>query len=110
VLFVMHGGLMLFDAVRPRLLRRFAIVPRERREPAMSGAGESLLFGLYIRVFVMQISIIIGAWFALLLGTAGAALFLIAVKTAVDLSFQVLAQKFKAAWLAAKAAQARSQD
>src|SRR5262245_34950419 len=107
-LFVMHGVLMLLDSAGPRLLRAFAIVPRERREPAIPGAAEAVIFGLYIRIFV-QVSIILGGWFALLLGNKGAALFLVAVKTAVDLTFQILAQKFHAAWLAAKADRGKAQ-
>ena len=54
----------------------------------------------------MQVTIIIGAWFAMLLGNVGALLFLITVKTAVDLSFQVIAERFHAAWLNAKSEQA----
>ena len=51
----------------------------------------------------MQVTIIIGAWFAMLVGNAGALVFLIAVKTAVDLSFQIIAERFHAAWIKAKA-------
>jgi hypothetical protein len=51
----------------------------------------------------MQATIIVGAWFAMLIGNAGALVFLIAVKTTVDPSFQVIAQRFHAAWIKAKA-------
>jgi hypothetical protein len=61
-----------------------------------------VLFGLYIRIVVMQVTIILGAWFAMLIGTAGALVFLIAIKTAVDLSFQIVAERFHAAWVEAK--------
>jgi hypothetical protein len=105
-LFVVRGAVMLFDSVKPQLMRRFGIVPRRPREPAILGPGETLLFGLYLRIVVMQVTIILGAWFALIIGNAGALVFLIIVKTAVDLSFQIIAEHFHAAMLKAKAEQA----
>ena len=68
----------------------------------MLSPAESVLFGLYIRIIVMQVTIILGAWFAMLIGTAGALVFLIAIKTAVDLSFQIIAERFHAALVKAK--------
>jgi hypothetical protein len=91
VLFGARGALMLFDAMRPQILRWFNIAPRKPESPMLS-AGESLLFGLYLRIFVMQFTIIIGAWFALLFGDSGALVILIVVKTAVDVCFQIIAQ------------------
>jgi hypothetical protein len=105
-LFIVRGALMLFDSIKPQLMRRFGIVPRRPREPAVLGPGETLLFGLYLRIVVMQVTIIIGAWFALILGNAGALIFLIIVKTAVDLSFQIIAEHVHAAMLKARAEQA----
>ncbi len=104
VLFVARGALMLFDAVKPALFRRFAIVPR-KEERSTLGPAETIVFGLYIRIVVMQLTIILGAWFALAIGNAGALAFLIVVKTAVDLSFQMLGDHVHAAWLKAKAEQ-----
>ena len=107
VLFVGRGAVILFEAVKPWLWRKLGLAQRVLgRAQGALGPGETLLFGLYIRIVVMQVTIIIGAWFALLLGNVGALLFLIAVKTAVDLSFQVIAEHFHAAWLKAKAEQA----
>jgi hypothetical protein len=106
VLFVVRGALMLFESIEPHLLRWFGIVPRRPREPPVLGPGESLLFGLYIRIVVMQVTIIVGGWFALIVGNAGALVFLIIVKAAVDLSFQMIAERFHAAMLKAKAEQA----
>ena len=54
----------------------------------------------------MQVTIIIGAWFALILGNAGALIFLIIVKTSVDLSFQIIAEHVHTAMLKARAEQA----
>jgi hypothetical protein len=105
-LFFGRGVVILFEAVKPWLWRKLGLAQRVLgRAQGALGPGETLLFGLYIRIVVMQVTIIIGAWFALLLGNVGALLFLIAVKTAVDLSFQVIAEHFHAAWLKAKAEQ-----
>jgi hypothetical protein len=103
VLFVVRGALMLFDGVRPALWRRVGLVDRRPTEKPVLGPGESLIVGLYIRVVVMQVTIIFGAWSALLAGTAGALAFLIVVKTAVDLSFQLIAERVHAAMVKAKA-------
>ena len=62
-----------------------------------------MVFGLYVRIFVMQVTIILGGWVALIAGTSGALVFLIALKTAIDLSFQLVADRFHAAWLKANA-------
>ena len=88
--FVVRGGADdVRDASSPRLRRIFRLAPRRRTERAELSPAETVLFGLYVRIFVMQVTIILGAWFALLLGTAGAYVFLIAVKTAIDVAFQV---------------------
>jgi Family of unknown function (DUF6498) len=106
VLFIGRGVLMLFATVKPWLWRKLGMVERGESQPrSVLTPGESLLFGLYLRIFVMQVTIIIGAWFALVLGNAGALLFLIIVKTTVDLSFQIIAERFHEAWLTAKAEQ-----
>ena len=105
-LFIGRGALMLFDAARPRLLRWFGIVPHDRPEHAPLSPGESLLFGLYLRIVVMQVTIIIGAWFAMIFGNAGALAFLIVVKTAVDLSLQRVISDVHEAWQKAKAEEA----
>ncbi len=68
----------------------------------MLSPSETVLFGLYTRIFVMQFTIILGAWFALLLGTAAAYAFLVAVKTGIDIAFQVCGDAIHAAWLKAK--------
>jgi hypothetical protein len=61
-----------------------------------------VLFGLYVRIFIMQVTIILGGWFALMVGTIGAYVFLIALKTAIDVAFQVGGDAIKA-WIEAKA-------
>jgi hypothetical protein len=67
------------------------------------GSDASIVIGLYIRIFVMQVTIILGAWVALLAGTAGALVLLILVKTAIELSFDKLEDRLLAAGAAAKA-------
>ena len=101
-LFVVRGVLMMFAAVEPSLRRLFRLAPRADDSAATLGPAETVLFGLYIRIVVMQVTIILGAWFAMLIGTAGALIFLIAIKTAVDLAFQMIAERFHAAWVEAK--------
>jgi hypothetical protein len=105
-LFFGRGSVILFEAVKPWLWRKLGLAQRVLgRAQSALGPAETLLVGLYVRIIVMQVTVIFGAWFALLLGNAGALLFLIMIKTAVDLSFQVIAERFHAAWLKAKAAQ-----
>ena len=82
----------------------FGLLPRHPEKSTLR-PGETLVFGLYLRIFVMQVTIIVGAWFAMLAGTTGALVFLIAVKTAVDLSFQMIGEHIHAAMLKAKAEQ-----
>jgi hypothetical protein len=103
VLFIARGAPMLLDGAEPWLRRKFGLRPGPREQSAPE-PGAALVLGLYIRIVVMQVAIIIGAGFALLTGNAGALAVLIAVKTAVDLSSQTIADRFHAAWLKAKAA------
>jgi hypothetical protein len=103
VLFVVRGAFILFDVARPALWRKLRLVEPKPASTQALGPGESMIFGLYIRIFVMQATMIFGAWFALLAGTAGALAILILVKTALDLCFQVLAERFWSAWMRAKA-------
>ena len=78
-LFVVRGLLMTFEVVEPSLRRLFRLAPRApHKNAAMLSPAETVLFGLYIRIVVMQVTIILGAWFAMLIGTAGALVFLIA--------------------------------
>jgi hypothetical protein len=106
-LFIGRGALMLFDAMRPRLLRLFGIVPHDKPETSPLSPGEMLIFGLYLRVFVMQITIIVGTWFALLFGSAGALALLVVVKTAIDLSLQRLIAHVHDSMVKAKAEAAK---
>jgi hypothetical protein len=90
-------------AGEPRLRRLFRLAPRRPdQRAAMLGPAETMLFELYVRIFVMQVTIILRGWFALMVGTIGAYVFLIALKTAIDVAFQVGAGAIKV-WLEAKA-------
>jgi hypothetical protein len=111
ILFAVRGVMMLIDVAEPSLRRWRGMPPR--KETTLFGPGASIVFGLYIRIFVMQFTIIVGAWFALLLGTPGALVFLVIVKTVVDVGMQWFAEQFHAAWRQAKAdadATARAPD
>jgi len=102
-LFIGRGLLMTFAAMEPSLRRLFRLAPRAPdKNAAMLSPAETVLLGLYIRIVVMQATIILGAWFAMLIGTTGALVFLIGIKTAVDLAFQLIAEHFHAAWAKAK--------
>ena len=104
LLFVGRGLLVMYESLRPhlpRLLGRASARADPHRASTLS-PGETLLFGLYIRIFVMQLTIIVGAWFAILVGTPGAFAFLIAVKTAIDISIQLVLERIHRAWIEAK--------
>jgi hypothetical protein len=104
VLFVVRGALMTFAAAEPSLRRLFRLAPRRPdRNASQLGPAETVLFGLYVRIFVMQLTILLGAWFALLMGTIGAYIFLIAVKSAIDIALQAGGEALSVAWLKAKA-------
>jgi hypothetical protein len=110
-LFAVRGALMTFEAAEPSLRRALRLAPRRPEKGALKlGPAETVLFGLYVRIFVMQATILIGAWFAILLGTAGAYVFLIAVKTAIDIALQVGGDALNAALLKAKAKSAASPE
>ena len=81
---------MMFEMVEPFLRRLFRLAPRRADKDDARARRKRSLFGLYTRIFIMQVTIILGAWFALLIGTVGAYVFLIALKTAIDVAFQVL--------------------
>ena len=98
VLFVVRGAFMLFDAVEPVLRRKLRLAEKKPAPAQTSGPGENIILSLYVRIVVMQAAIILGAWFALLAGSTGALAILILAKTAVDLWFQVLADRVHVAW------------
>jgi hypothetical protein len=80
-LFLVRGVMVMGPSVR----RRLGIVAGAEPEPA---EPENPVLGLYIRIVVMQFTIILGAWFALLAGdTVGPLLLLIALKTAVEVFY-----------------------
>jgi uncharacterized protein DUF6498 len=98
VLFLVRGALMLYDGIKPALRRRLGLVAPTPVEQPAPGPGENIIFGLYIRIFIMQVTIIIGAWFALIAGSAGTLAFMIMVKTAVDVWFEALSDRIRAGW------------
>jgi uncharacterized protein DUF6498 len=108
-LFLGRGLMVLFASIEPHLRRLFRLAPRPVEKGFLSPA-EAVLFGLYLRIFIMQVTIILGAWFALAIGTVGAYIFLIALKTAIDIAFQIFADAVHAAWIKAKAKAASPPD
>jgi hypothetical protein len=105
-LFIGHGALTLFDLVRPKVCPRLVSAAETRGDGKEQGL--SIVFGLYSRIVVMQVTIILGAWVALLSGVGGAFVFLIVLKTAVDVGFNALADHVREAWRKAKADSAAS--
>jgi hypothetical protein len=94
-LFVVRGVLIMGPALR----RRLGIVADAR---PVEADDENPITGFYVRIVVMQLTIILGAWFAILAGdSVGPLILLIALKTAVDLFSDRIAHH-----LAAKRAEA----
>jgi hypothetical protein len=84
-LFLVRGAMVMGPAVR----RRLGIVG-EAREP---GAADNPVVGLYMRIVVMQITIIAGAWFAMLAGdTVGPLVLLVLLKTLIDVFYDAFAR------------------
>ena len=90
VLFLVRGAVILGPAIR----RRLGFTPVGAPEPA---TGQSVLLGLYLRIVVMQVAIILGAWMALLAGSVGALVLLVVLKTIVDVYFDPIARHVEAA-------------
>jgi len=108
LLFLVRGGLIMFESLEPLLRRKLRIAPSRRPQAAVAVTpAEASLFGLYARIFIMQFTILLGAWVALLVGAAGAYGLLVLLKTAIDVAFQVAGDRIHAA-LKAKAKDASS--
>ena len=103
VLFVGRGVLMLLDAAKPYLWQRFGFVEGKPSDKSAIGPAESIIIALYLRIFVMQLTLILGVWLALLAGSTAALAFLIVLKTVVDLSVDALTAHVHASWMKAKA-------
>jgi hypothetical protein len=91
-LMLSRGVSFLFHVVRPELLERIerALFPRHPVRiyvPAGSLGGEIAM--LYVRVVIMQIAIILGAFLSILLGTMAPFVILIVLKTAVDVAIHL---------------------
>ena len=84
LLFVVRGWLVLSPPVRCRW-----VWPGGRG--GVIAGGDNFIVDLYLRIFVMQATIIIGAWFALMAGSSTAALALLVVlKTAAEVSYDAI--------------------
>jgi hypothetical protein len=79
------------EPVMVSTLSRWFGRPLHPRAARPSDAG-SVLLGFYGRIVLMQATIILGAFLALLAGTMTPFIVLIAIKTAVDLYFHVKQQ------------------
>jgi len=86
-LMLSRGVSFLFHVVRPQLLERIdrALFPRHPvRLPVSAGSLGGEIAMLYVRVVIMQIAIILGAFLAIALGSMAPFVILILLKTAVD--------------------------
>lgn len=80
ILFLVRGWGVFGPYVAPRLSFLSVTAPPAIDEPA-------LLVALYVRIFVMQVAIILGGWLAVLSGgSTGALALLVVAKTLVDLN------------------------
>ena len=109
LLFIGHGLVLLFEAIGPGLSRMWGSGSRHPAwPPAREPQGEAILLGLYVRIFIMQLTIIVGAWFALVIGSVAPFIILIIIKTVFDVSYHVIAARVRAALQRAKAGGAAS--
>jgi hypothetical protein len=107
VLFVGRGIIVLLDLAKRRLLPKLDPDrwPSADRDGRAASEGSTAVFALFLRIFIMQVAIIIGAWFAMLLGSIAPFLLLIAIKTAADVGLHLLIDMVGSAWMRAKALQ-----
>lgn len=81
ILFAVRGWGVFGPYIAPRLSFLPITPPPVADEP-------SLLVGLYVRIFIMQVAIILGGWLAILSGgSTGALALLVIAKTLVDSNF-----------------------
>jgi hypothetical protein len=106
-LFVGHGLVMLFAATKPRLMQWAGVAGPQQAAGPPAGA-ETLLGSLYLRIFVMQITIILGVWFTILAHSRLALAPVILVKTAVEIALQLFADRFQLSFANAKSAARQS--
>jgi uncharacterized protein DUF6498 len=92
-LMLSRGVSFLFHVVRPELLERIerALFPRHpvRVHVPPGGVGSEIAM-LYVRVVLMQIAIILGAFLAMLLGSMAPFVILILLKTVVDVAIHIV--------------------
>ena len=85
ILFLVRGYIVM----GPRIRRRLGFVDDE----TLDHAG-SPIAGLYVRIFVMQVTIIAGGWFAILAGdTVGPLVLLVLAKTVAEVFFDPMIAK-----------------
>lgn len=87
IMFLARGAFFfvpILTRLLPRLCRIVGLDADQESEPR----AETLLAGLYARIAVMQITIIIGGWFAMLIGSFAPLVLLILFKTVADWKLQ----------------------
>ena len=92
ILFLVRGRTVLWPLIGPRL--GFAPASPEPADP-----GRGYISGLYVRIVIMQVTIIAGAWFALTLapGSIAPLILLILIKTGIDLALGPVAERLRLA-------------
>ena len=97
ILFLVRGWGVFGPYLAPRLSFLPIAAPPAVDEPA-------LLVALYVRIFIMQVAIILGGWLAILSGgSIGALALLVVAKTLVDFNFVRIAGRVDAATASAAA-------
>jgi hypothetical protein len=84
IMFVARGAFVFLQIVPYRLLRLFGAAARAPAQPTTENI-DRLLVGLYGRIAVMQVAIIIGGWFSIFLGSLVPLILLIVLKTMAEL-------------------------
>ncbi len=91
ILFLVRGGMTLWPRIAPRLGFVSDQLPPPRKR------NRNYISDLYVRIVVMQLAIIAGAWFAqeVAPGAAWPLILLILLKTAVDAGSTVVSRYFR---------------
>jgi len=89
-LFVSRGFSFLLTAFGARLLpASLSLAPAPQQADDNPFSEKRLLGGFYSRIIVMHLTILIGGFFAVALGTTGALIFMVALKIAIDLNLHL---------------------
>jgi hypothetical protein len=93
LLFVGRGVSFLFHVVSPDLIRRIerkVAIPGLPPPPAPDTDLGPIVGGFYLRVVIMQVTIIVGAFIAIGIGSLAPLIILVALKTLADVALHLV--------------------